>query len=92
MPDRSDLPPGIPESREEIDRIDAEIVRLLAVRLAIVMRVFRIKRAAGIPFRDEEREKQILKQAVERAAELNLPKKQVKKIFRRILRISAKSR
>ena len=91
QPDLQDLPPGIAEARGEIDRIDAEIVRLLSVRLAIVMRAFQIKRAVGIPLRDEKREEQILERAAERATELDLPRKQVRKIFRQILRISAKS-
>ena len=89
--DRADLPPGIAEARAEIDRIDAEIVRLLSVRRAIVVRAFQIKLAAGVPLPDEEREDEILEHASERATELDLPRKQVRKIFRQILKISAKS-
>ena len=91
MPERSELPPGLAECRAEIDMIDAEIVRLLSARLGIVMRAASIKHAAGLGFHDEERENVILDCAVERAEEFSLPKKQVRKIFRQILRISAKS-
>ena len=86
-----ELPPGLAESRREIDRIDAEIVRLLAARLGIVMRAAQVKHAAGIPFRDEAREKEISRNAAKRAADLGLPKKQVRKIFRQILKISDRS-
>ena len=88
----SDLPPGLPETRAEIDRIDAEIIRILAIRLAEVMRASQIKHAAGIPFRDEEREAEIIQNAAERGEELGLPRKQVKKIFKQILRISEEIR
>jgi chorismate mutase len=91
MPDRKELPPGLAECRGEIDMIDAEIVRLLAARLGVVMRAAHIKHAAGAVFRDEEREEEIIALATERAEDLGIPKKQTKKIFRQILRISAKS-
>jgi chorismate mutase len=83
-----ELPPGLPEVRAEIDRIDAEIIRILAIRLSEVMRAGQIKHAAGIPFRDEEREEAVIQNAVERGEEFGLPKKQVRKIFRQIVRIS----
>ncbi len=92
MPQPHELPPGLPETRAEIDRIDAEIVRILAIRLAEVMRASQIKHAAGIAFRDEDREAEIIQNAVERGEELGLPKKQVKKIFKQILRISEELR
>ena len=88
----NDLPPGLPETRAEIDRIDAEIIRVLAIRTAEVMRASQIKQAAGIPFKDEEREKAIIQNAADRGEELGLPRKQVKKIFKQILRISEEIR
>jgi isochorismate pyruvate lyase len=88
MPQPHELPPGLPEVRAEIDRIDAELIRILAIRVAEVMRAAQVKHAAGIPFRDEEREEQVIENAVERGEELGLPKKQVRKIFKQIIRIS----
>ena len=87
-----DLPPGLSEVRAEIDRIDAEIIRILAIRLAEVMRAAQIKQAAGMPFMDEDREEEILQNAVERGEEFGLPKKQVKKIFKQVIRISHETR
>ena len=87
----TDLPPGIPEARDEIDRIDAEILRLISVRQSVVQRAFQIMRAVGMPLTDEDRDEQTLENAAERATDLDLPRKQVRKIFRQILRISEKS-
>ncbi len=92
MPQPHELPPGLAESRAEIDRIDAEILRLLAIRLAEVMRASQIKHAAGIAYHDEEREAEIVANAVERGEDFGLPKKQVRKIYKQILRISAELR
>ena len=78
--------------RAEIDRIDAEIIRILAIRLAEVRRAAQIKHAAGMPFMDEDREEEILQNAVERGEEFGLPKKQVKKIFKQVIRISHETR
>lgn len=91
MADRRELPPGLPEARAEIDRVDAEIVRLLSIRLAAAMHAAQIKHAAGIPYRDEAREEEIIANAAERGEDFGLPKKQVAKIFKQILRISAKA-
>lgn len=91
MPRQSGLPPALSEIRAEIDRIDAEIVRLLAVRQTAVLHAGQIKSLAGLPFRDEDREAEIVEKAVERGEDLGVPKKQVRKIFRQVLRISAKS-
>jgi isochorismate pyruvate lyase len=91
MAERKELPPGLPEARAEIDRVDAEIVRLLSIRLAAAMRAAQIKHAAGIPYRDEAREEEIIANAAERGEDFGLPTKQVEKIFKQILRISAKA-
>lgn len=71
--------------------MDAEIVRLLSIRLAAAMRAAQIKHAAGVPYRDEAREEEIIASATERGEDFGLPKKQVAKIFKQILRISAKA-
>lgn len=91
MIDPRDLPPGVQELRQEIDRIDAEIIRLLSARLTVVLHAASAKRAAGVEFRDEEREAEILENAGERAIDFGLPKKNVRKIFAQILKISEKS-
>ena len=91
MPKQNELPPGLAEIRAEIDRIDAEIVRMLTIRLSVVNKAAQLKHTHGIPFRDKEREEEIMGQASERAEVMGLPKKQVTKIFRQILRISTRT-
>ena len=91
MPKQKELPPGLAEIRAEIDRIDAEIVRMLTVRLSVVAKAAQLKHSFGVPFRDKDREEEIIASAGERAEELGLPRKQVRKIFRQILRISTRT-
>ena len=59
--------------RGEIDRVDTELVRLLNERLRLVDAIGAIKRARGLPVRDEAREAELLAriraQAGENAAE-----------------------
>lgn len=48
------------ELRDEIDRIDGDIVELLAKRLRLVMKVGEYKRANGLAVYDAERERDLL--------------------------------
>jgi chorismate mutase len=91
MPKQKELPPGLAEIRAEIDRIDAEVVRMLAIRLSVVEKAAQLKHAHGVPFRDKDREEEIILTASERADELGLPRKPVRKIFRQIVRISTRT-
>jgi len=43
--------------REEIDRIDEQVLRLIARRMRIVEEIAEIKRDMGLSIVDEEREK-----------------------------------
>ncbi len=46
--------------RQELDRIDGEIVQLLTERFLVGQKIGKIKRENGQPIRDPEREKQVL--------------------------------
>ena len=46
------------ELRKEIDAVDAEIVKLFEKRMEISERLAEYKKAAGLPIRDEAREKE----------------------------------
>ena len=48
------------EYREEIDKIDAEIVNLLKARFTIVEIIAKIKEAEGLPIENQEREAVVL--------------------------------
>lgn len=54
------------ELREEIDKIDREIIGLLCKRLGIVESVASLKRETGIDIEDNEREEDIIKNCKER--------------------------
>ena len=49
--------------RREIDRVDSEILRLLAERMALCDRVAAYKSAHGLPILDEAREEEKLARA-----------------------------
>ena len=51
---------GIPSLRDEIDRIDRELVRLVARRLHSSIEIARIKATKGLPLRSPERESELV--------------------------------
>lgn len=73
--------------RNEIDQIDAELLRLLNMRARLALKVGALKQAAQLPYCDPERERVVL----QRLQELNagpLDQRAVGKVFRRIIRES----
>ena len=73
--------------RNEIDRIDDELLRLLNVRARLALKVGALKQAAQLPFCDPERERTVL----QRLQAMNagpLDQRAVDKVFRRIIRES----
>lgn len=73
--------------RQEIDAIDAELLRLLNIRARLAIKLGAIKQAADLPFCDPDRERTVL----ERLQEINngpLDERAVGKVFRRIIRES----
>jgi len=79
---------GLSESRREIEEIDRKIIKLIDQRIDIVKRIFEAKRAEGRPIRDPEREEQVLNQAMDLAAELNLDAGAIKNIFEILIMMS----
>lgn len=73
--------------RNEIDEVDAELLRLLNVRARLALKVGALKKAAHLPFCDPDREQYVLS----RLQHLNsgpLDERAVYKVFRRIIRES----
>ena len=73
--------------RNEIDEIDAELLRLLNKRALLALKVGALKQAADIPLCDPDRERTV----VQRLQEINggpLDERAVGKVFRRIIRES----
>jgi|SRR5919107_937543 chorismate mutase len=77
----------IEDCREEIDRIDGELLRLLNRRARLALEVGELKARAGLPVKDEGREREVL----HRSSAANagpLADGSVARIFRRIIRES----
>lgn len=72
------------ELREEINAIDAELLRLINRRAKVAVQVGAIKQAAGLPLCDPERERDVLAR-VRRANDGPLGDGAVAKIFRLII-------
>lgn len=77
----------IEDCREEIDRIDGELLRLLNRRAALASEIGELKASAGLPLKDEGREREVLSRS-SRANSGPLADVSVARIFRRIIRES----
>lgn len=71
--------------RTEIDEVDRELLQLLNRRVRLAMKVGALKRAAGLPFCDTERE-QVILHTLQQANTGPLDRRAVTKLFRRIIR------
>lgn len=77
----------IEDWRAEIDNIDEALIRLLNKRAKVAVEVGMLKRTAGLPLCDPERERTVLKRAC--AANAGpLDDEAITKLFRRIIRES----
>lgn len=78
----------IPAARQEIERIDSEIIRLLAERQECARVIGENKRAAGTNVFVPEREEELLRKLEKLAAELKIPCANIRAIYREIISAS----
>jgi chorismate mutase-like protein len=71
--------------RNEIDEVDRELLQLLNRRARLAMKVGTLKRAAGLPLSDPERE-QVVLQTLQQANTGPLDRRSITKLFSRIIR------
>ena len=71
--------------RDRIDALDRQLVELLAERRGVVRELASIKRAEGIPIRDDAREATMHAMHARWAEELELPSHVVEGLFRLVL-------
>lgn len=83
------IPDALEKCRDDLDRLDGELIQLFARRLELGLRAARIKRKAGIPIVDPEREEKVILQAREWAARAGLSQDEVADIVRRLVTLSA---
>lgn len=67
--------------REEINRIDENIICLLSKRMEVAKKIVALKKEKGIPVEDREREKTIFLKLESEARRNNLDEKFVSEIF-----------
>jgi len=72
---------SVTDLREEIDRIDAELLETLATRMQVVEQIARLKRAENVTSLQMSRWEEILRDRQERAAELGLDPAYVKDVY-----------
>ena len=77
----------IEDWRVEIDKIDAELLRLLNARAEISLRVGESKRVAGLSVCDRGREREVIERA-QRANREPLDDGAVERLFRAVIRES----
>src|ERR1700688_3061047 len=74
--------------RDRIDKIDRQIIALLAERLKVVEDVAIAKLDAASPFRDREREERLLLRLREHATAAGLDPHQVERLYRVVMDMS----
>jgi chorismate synthase len=74
--------------RLEIDRADAELLRVLAYRAGLVRQAVQLKRAGRLPLRDAAREAEILEAWRGRALDLGLDPEGAARLARLVLRLT----
>jgi chorismate mutase len=80
MTDRDPLA-ELARCRTEIEEIDRRLIALLAERVALGRKTAKIKRAAGLPILDPQREAEVIRRAVTTAREHDLPVEAVREVF-----------
>jgi chorismate mutase len=90
MPDSGPLLYAMPIDalRKEIDRIDEQIIDLIAQRQRIAARIAQAKLLEGVPIHDEERSSLVQEQAFNLAVEKNINPLQVQAVFRILVDMS----
>jgi chorismate mutase len=77
--------------RDEIERLDNEIITLLGRRIALGKRTAVLKRAAGLPILDPGREAAVIRRVTETARDTGLPAEPVREIFWQIVGMSRRA-
>ncbi len=74
--------------RKQVDELDAQIVKLIAARMAVTRDIGKEKRDVGRPIEDKAREQIVLERVKNVARAVNLEPGEIEKIYRQIFSIS----
>ena len=75
----------IEKLREEVRKVDREIIKLIGKRLSITKKIGGKKKNKGIPLKDWKVEKEVIKNALNAASEENLSQELIKTIMQNII-------
>ncbi len=89
--DREDPLEALARVREEIGRVDAELVSLLARRVELAREAGRTKRAAGLPLVDPAQEREVLERARALAEAAGLPGAELQALLRSVFGLSRRA-
>lgn len=71
--------------RSQVDQIDRKIVRLLADRYFLALKVLKVKRKLNLPVSDAERESQVMGNVVKLAKEFKVNPNYIQCVYRAII-------
>lgn len=77
--------PELSHLRAEIDRIDSELVKLIAERIKIVDQVVTIKKETGLPALIPDRVEEVAQRVREEAERLGAPPELAELVYRRMM-------
>ena len=76
------------DHRRKIEEIDEKIISLIDQRIDVSKKIFEVKRSERKPISDPEREKMVLRRAMDLATERSLDAGAVRDIFEILIRMS----
>jgi len=77
--------------RAQIEEVDRKLIALLAERVTLGRKTATIKRAAGLPILDPQREAEVIRRAVTTAREHDLPVEAVRELFWHVVGLSRRA-
>lgn len=77
--------------RDEIERIDRDLVTLIAQRVHVACEIGAAKRAAGLPTIDPEREAAIIRRSSQLARDVGVSTEEVRDIFWRLVGLARRA-
>ena len=77
--------------REEINRLNNEIMKLLADRVEVAVKIGEVKKQLELPVVDPQREAKVLEQVKKLALENHLDADGVVRVFKEIIMLSVKA-
>jgi chorismate mutase/prephenate dehydratase len=84
-------PEELVRCREEIERIDDEIIKLLARRMELGKHTGELKREAHLPILDPAREAAVIRRITAAARDAGLPAEPIREVFWQIVGMSRRA-